>query len=63
MKEGHKMVASIIKHNGDRDRLLRWLNHLPMKYPEYRIAGAPKGEVFMWTARIGLVRSSREVLI
>lgn len=49
-----KKVASIMRYKGDKERAIKWLHSLPVKYNEYILDRALPGCYLMWTVEYGL---------
>jgi hypothetical protein len=48
-----KMVASIMKYRGDKEKALAWLSKLPVTYPEYVLDNIYIGDFLLWSKDYG----------
>ena len=50
----YSLVGTIRRYSGKMSLALDWMDHLPVKYPNYALAGMEEGDYYCWTKEEGL---------
>lgn len=50
----YSLVGTIRRYSGSMSKALDWMDHLPVKYPNYALAGMEEGDYYCWTKEEGL---------